>query len=376
MGLTEHSPAESLATRFTEWRGWKPWVVSFAAWTVLGLFTWQQRYFAVVLRGHDIPWIEPLPTALASAWLWALFTPAILRIAARYPLGEEGWVRTSLPVHLLAAACLAACDAVADHLLGPWVEPYPAQPVRSRFLRELFVNAFSYGAVVGVAHGLRFYTLYRERQAEAERLHAQLAEANLESLKAQLQPHFLFNTLNAAAELVHQDAEAAERMIARLGTLLRRSVETWREHEVELRTELDAVAAYLDIVSVRFPERVELKMRVDPEALDALVPPFVLQPIVENAVRHGIGPLRAGGLVEIACTVEGGRLTVSVRDDGQGAPPEPLSEGVGLSNTRRRLQTMYGDNCEFKVSAHPEGGTQVTLSLPFRSAKAVSPIAR
>jgi LytS/YehU family sensor histidine kinase len=199
---------------------------------------------------------------------------------------------------------------------------------------------------------------------QALRLHAQLSAARLEALRAQLHPHFLFNTLHTISELIHSDPDSADAMVVRLADLLRLSIDTNIEQEIRLQRELTVLESYIELHRMRHGDRLAVVVDVDRGLLDALVPPLLLQPLVENALRHGLAPRRTAGTVRIAASTRGLRLTLSVADDGVGLPRQ-FAEGVGIRNTRTRLQELYGDDYAFVVFAQPSGGTEARIDIPL-----------
>jgi LytS/YehU family sensor histidine kinase len=206
-----------------------------------------------------------------------------------------------------------------------------------------------------------------EYAGRAARLKASLTEARLDALKTQLNPHFLFNTLNSISSLMYTDTEAADRMMTRLSDLLRSTIQNNGAQEVTLREELAFVERYLEIEKIRFEERLRVRIRVDPEALDGLLPAFALQPLVENAVRHGIGPLESGGSLAIDGRRANGRLVVRITDDGAGAARTPVLEGIGLTNTRARLEELYGGAASLQTGSGNGGGFFAELDVPYRT---------
>jgi len=219
-------------------------------------------------------------------------------------------------------------------------------------------------ALVG-SFGYHFYRTFRDREQIASRLQAQLAQAELQVLKMQLQPHFLFNTLHAISSLMHKDLEAADEMMSRLGSLLRYTLESNGSQEVAMCQELEMLDHYLEIEQIRLADRLSVVRRIPPELLDVQVPNLILQPIVENAIRYGIAPRQSGGYVEIAAAQVNDNIRISICDDGPGLPERPI-EGVGLSNTRARLKQLYGENQSFAYANRSEGGVRVTLEFPSR----------
>jgi LytS/YehU family sensor histidine kinase len=249
-------------------------------------------------------------------------------------------------------------------------------PLRSTFTAtlatvlvvEFHFNVLTYCAILCISLALDYYRRYRERELRAYQLEARLAQAQLQVLKMQLHPHFLFNTLHAISTLMHRDVEAADRMIARLSDLLRISLETVGVQEVPLKQELELLEKYLEIEQTRFQERLGVKLEIEPETLDARVPNLILQPLVENAIRHGIIPRATPGLIEIHARRDNGTLQLEVRDNGRGLPAAEegtMKEGLGLSNTRARLKQLYGAEHRFSLCNNPAGGLVVSLTIPF-----------
>jgi signal transduction histidine kinase len=238
---------------------------------------------------------------------------------------------------------------------------------------QLFLAIYAVSVSVGSAWRLRQHAVERERKALE--LTASLSQAKLEALRLQLQPHFLFNTLNAIATLVHRDANAADEMITNLGDLLR-LVLAATETEVPLRRELDLVDRYLAIERLRLGDRLKVEREIDPHVLDAAVPPLMLQTLIENAVRHGLEPRRAPGTITVRATRDGERLRLVVADDGVGLPPIDVKterRGVGLVNTEARLHELHGAAARMVMLAPPEGGTRVEIELPCRRLAATAP---
>ncbi len=220
--------------------------------------------------------------------------------------------------------------------------------------------------MLGVYHAFASYMLYQERELEASRTKAQLTEARLHALKMQLHPHFLFNTLNSVSALLERHPADARRILAQLGDLLRASLRADARHVVTLENEIDFLGRYLDIERVRFGERLAVTMRIEPETRRAAVPSFLFQPLVENAIRHGIAPREDGGRMWISAERADGHLVIHVTDDGSGLSRRPPREGVGLSNTRRRLGELYGSDQVLSLDPRPGGGTDVRVEIPFR----------
>jgi len=320
--------------------------------------------------GERVVWWRPLLMNVLCYQLWVLITPLVLWLSRRFPLDSPTWRRSAL-VHLpasLVLGCLylALGQALVFHRFRP--ESYKPSSLGREYLlsiaANLHVEVLTYAVVVGLAHGARIYRDRRQREVRDAQLLASLSEARLTALKMQLSPHFLFNTLNAVSALVHDDPDAAERMLARLGDLLRDSLRNAGAQEVPLSEELPLLERYLAIEEVRFADRLKVRFEVDPEALGALVPNLLLQPLVENALRHGIARLEGPGEVVIEASRRDRALTLAVRNDGPPLP-ERVSEGIGLGNTRARLRQLYGEAQRLELRNAP-GGVVAEVWLPLR----------
>jgi two-component sensor histidine kinase len=363
-----------------------------------------------VLTGENIDWIQALRRSVNERFPWVLISPVVVFLAQRFPI-ERGKIFAGITVHLLA--CIGAL------MLCAWLSPTPRFPpgfrpqppfaggpenperfppgrgpeefpppnrelrsaepgrpgesfrpgVQRPFFRRLAIRAPAnipiYFVLVSVVHALTYSRRLEERERSASQLEARLTEAKLDALRSQLQPHFLFNTLNAISTLVHKDPAAADEMITNLSELLRAAMDT-TEQEIPLRRELDFLNRYLEIQQVRFADRLRVEKEIDALALDGLVPALILQPLVENAIRHGIEPQSSTGLVRIRVRREGNILRLSVRDSGSGAKEQNKEQpGIGLANSRARLQALYGDRAQLMLNSAPEGGFAVELEIPF-----------
>ena len=343
-------------------------MVYFVAWTIVALATTELQYFAQPPVGAQ-SYGHLVRLALASCWLWALFTPAILAFARRVRIDRWSWPRT-VPIHLIAAAVITFIDVAIIHEIAPLVNPgAPTNraPLYVMFLRQLFLYSVCYFVIVALGH-VRYYAgLSYERDLRAAQLEGQLAAARLTALQGQLRPHFLFNTLNMIAEQVYTDPAGADAMLTRLGVLLRSSfIDTDRER-VPLRRELELLESYVEIMQGRFRGRLTFDLDVDPVTLDALVPRFVLQPLVENAIKHGVEPREEGGRVGVMARKREGALLLEVRDNGDGLSAV-IREGTGVRNTRERLFHLYGEGHQrFELTAAPGGGTIAQLEFPFET---------
>ena len=325
------------------------------------------------LRGQPVPWVRVLRPGLLDAYLWAFATFAIFWLARRFPL-EGRRVLRSIAVHLVAAVALSLARAGFMAELSRHVDWLGARSFSRVFWGSSSVNFMFYALLLGIAHAVLYYERYRERERAAEQLARGLTEARLQALKMQLQPHFLFNTLNAISALIPAEAKPARRMLARLGDLLRISLEHEETQEVTLREEIAFLEPYLEIEQARLEDRLTVVMDIAPETLDARVPHLVLQPLVENAIRHGIAPRIEPGRVEISATSgpDDRFLHLEVRDDGRGVDrdnPVRSRRGVGLTNIQSRLEQLYDGEHRFALDDHPDGGVVVRITLPFRRAE-------
>lgn len=352
-------------------RRWLKWSAIFGIWTVFGFFFASQLALQNQLSENPVSFWRILSWQLFSGYVWFVFTPLILWLGNRFRFEDGGW-RSSVPIHIAASFAIAFVQLAVDAWVLPqlgYLRRFQPATFWDTFKIFLLVNLhFSiaiYWAVLSINEAIRYYRKYRERTLRTSQLEARLAESRLQVLKMQLHPHFLFNTLNAVSELIHRDPDAAERMIGDLSDLLRMSLDNLEIQEIPLSQELEFLQKYLDIEQMRFHDRLTVRMEIDPAALDSAVPNMILQPLVENAIKHGIGPRTSGGTVEIAAERSNGSLRLRVSDNGIGLPfgdVAQLTEGVGISNTRRRLRHLYGADHDFRIIA--DGGVRIELTLP------------
>ena len=351
-------------------RLWLETALIFAAWTVFGLLLANQLYMQAELSGRPASWERALRSTLLEAYLWAFATLVIFWLARRFPL-ERGRMLRSGAVHFAGAVVLSLARVAFVVELSRQVEWLGERSFSRQFWGVSHQHLTFYALLLGIAHAVLYHERYREREQAAERLAAGLTEARLQALKMQLQPHFLFNTLNAISALIPAEAQPARRMVARLGDLLRIALEHEETQEVTLREELAFLQPYLEIEQARLEGRLTVVMEIAPGTLDARVPHLVLQPLVENAIRHGIAPRIEPGRVEISATsgADDRFLHLEVRDNGPGVGRDPQTgtrKRVGLANIQSRLEQLYEGEHSFAIENHPEGGVVVRISLPFR----------
>jgi signal transduction histidine kinase len=305
---------------------------------------------------------------------FVLVTPAALWLGRRYRLDRTGW-RRAVVMHIAGAAAFSSAQIVQQSVVRTALQAYVGIDSSLAFnLSDAFLRTFDWGlalycGIVGLQHAVDYYSEMRARDLSAAQLETRLVEAQLQALQRQLQPHFLFNTLHAISALVYRDPGKADEMIERLSDLLRLTLHRVALAEVPLDDEVEYVRAYLAIEAVHFGERLAVRWCLDPRARGRLVPNLLLQPLVENAIRHGLEPRRQGGTIEIAASMDGDRLLVQVSDNGCG-PGVDMRERVGLGNTRERLVRLYGTGASLEVSPRRGGGTEVTVRVPGRPAAA------
>ncbi|HKA01739.1 MAG TPA: histidine kinase [Candidatus Solibacter sp.] len=355
------------------WRRWAvQFAVAFAAWTVLSIiYAAQQQRLTWISEDRNVPLWNVLWPAFKTYWICALLTPAAIEWTQRVELCGRRWARFAL-AHLAGFLAFVAAHAALRVLFFSVINPRTSIPVpRSLILvwRMAFLyfndDIFIYFPLVGGTLAYTLFTQSRRREVEQARLEAKLAGAELAMLKMQLQPHFLFNTLQAISTLVGRDPTAAKRTIALLGDLLRAVLDRAGEELVPLRDELELLDRYVQIELTRFGDKLLVELDIDPNALDCAVPSMILQPLVENAIHHGARSAHGRGEVRIKAGAYQGRLWLTIEDNGPGWQKDP-SGGVGLENTRARLTRTYGVNQKMLLEHREEGGARIRLELPGR----------
>jgi hypothetical protein len=340
-------------------------------WTFLALFFATKFYYAWSRGGIATTWTKHLWWQGMEWYSWAAFSPAIFWLLRRKERQRKGVAYAAV---LLGSAVVFALLHVVVLTTGARIEASAlgtgktwSQLFVIVFTNHFHSDVFTYAAIVSCWHAVNYFRKYREREAETARLQSALTESRLQTLRLQLQPHFLFNTLHSISTLNHEDPKAANRMIARLSELLRFTLET-TDQEIPLRQEIEFLRRYLEIEQIRFGPRLAVQIDVSPEVLDARVPTLLLQPLVENAVRHGIAPYAAAGKITVSARREDGTLHVTVVDTGPGADSEiaEAKAGVGLSNTRARLEQLYGKDHRFELRNAQPRGFIADLHLPYR----------
>jgi len=372
-----------------------PWSLVLGIYLFLALLSAGQTYvfFNLILQPGP-PGAPPPPPktfsmtaagALALSlgeWVvWLGLTPVVVALARRFPIRGGMFWPWDLARHLVIASLCLVIKAFSDAVITSWLGgPIPPQPFFSRILfcltTRFHINLLVYGGILGGYYAFVFYQKFREREWRTAQLEAQLAQAQLQVLKMQLHPHFLFNTLNAISSLIYKDAEAADRMITNLSELLRYTLDNIGIQEIPLREEIQFLQRYLEIEQTRFHDRLTIECDIAPDSLEAMVPTMIFQPLVENSIRHGIAKRASAGKITIQTRRRDPVLQLTVEDNGAGSVEKPAGEaqnGIGLLNTKQRLQQLYGPTHQFAMRFLPRGGVRVVLEIPYRAAGALAP---
>jgi len=358
-------------------RGRTKWILILCAWTMVGLLFAVRRIVLAKVEGTHVSWV--IESALELVWwyVWAAYTPLVMGLAKRFPLTGPRLV-LHIAIHTITSLSMAPLASVTDYFLsrgllqsafritGPGVLQF-LSPFGAGVLYMSFTGMLTYWLVVGLYQSMHFYQVAMERQTIAAQLETQLSHAELENLKSQLHPHFLFNSLHTIGILMQEDVDAAGHLLVSLGDLLRMALER-RENEITLQSELEFVGKYLEIELTRFHDRLKVHMDIPPDLLGVYVPSLALQPLVENAIKHGISVDSAAGRLEIAAKLHNGRVWLCVRDDGPGpAPGSRLRFGVGLTNVQSRLKQLYGDESSLELTGGNGRGCEAIITIPLRS---------
>jgi signal transduction histidine kinase len=347
----------------------------FAVATLLALFFATKDSIHQKTLGLRITWGKNLWWKAMEWYAWACLAPVIFRICRKFEFSVSPWRTVAVHLGCGAAAALLHCCVLTT---GARIEAQVLETGLSwiSLFKFIFANHFhenmlTYAAIVSAWYALEYYNQVRERERRAAELEAHLAQARLQALKSQLQPHFLFNTLNGIAALIYDDPKGAHRMLASLSELLRMSLQDHETQEVTLRSELEFGRRYLELEQIRFGDRLAIEWSIASETLDASVPNLLLQPLLENAIKHAIAPFSTSGRISISSRQDNGTLRLRVADNGPGlagSNGDAPRLGIGLSNIRARLQQLYGTAQKVKVSNGDGGGLIVDITIPFRSA--------
>ena len=332
-------------------------------WSILAVLFTPQHY----VLSRDVPgaphWSRLLLNNLVMFWVWGALTPLGLWFGRRFPL-ERPRVARHLLYLFVAGFALSCIHIVGVRYTSALLAGKPPRPWFDYFVAFSATGVLIGWAILAASQALTYFRRYQDRELR-------LVQAKLQSLKTQLHPHFLFNTLNAIAELIHGDAGRAERTLTQLSDLLRTALNRGEADEVTLKEELEFLSNYVDIQQTLLQERLKVRWDIDDETLDACVPAMLLQPLVENAIQHGIGPIASGGTLEISARRDGDEMYIVVQDDGRGLGQDVSGgrgkAGIGLSNTRMRLSHMYGAAHRFAIERRAGGGVKVSITMPFKT---------
>lgn len=357
------------------------WGIGAFIWALLS--TMETTFLFEMWReyGKPRPWIETARLPFVDYFfMWGVVaTPIVMYLANRFPIDRSNWRRRAL-LHLGFSFAVAAFLCTLHLPTHRFVYPKSDEHIgwslyRGYFYSNGFDYVTNYWAIACICFGFIYYRKFKDRELQAVTLESQLARAHLDALKMQLHPHFLFNTLHSISELMHQDINSADRVISRLSELLRLTLEKTGVQEVPLKDEVDFLEGYLDIERMRFRDRLTVIMDLSPETLDAMVPNMILQPLAENSIRHGIARRAGPGTMLLRTTKNGDKLHILIKDDGPGRSPaaNPTRVGVGLANTRTRLQQLYGQAQELRINTPEGGGFEVEISIPFVPAPEILP---
>jgi sensor histidine kinase YesM len=344
---------------------------------LIGITFAAQYYIYSMQKGYPMNWKDTLSEQIPFWMIWGLLAPLIFRFIQHVPIDRERWVRGVL-LHIPAAIVFSILH-LAIYLLILFVIQERELVENSKSLNKFLalisrlnfgMRAWSYLMLVAFAYAADFYQRYQQGAVRTSQLETQLAQAQLQALKMQLHPHFLFNTLNSISALIRKNVDAADAMIARLGDFLRLTLRSSGTQEVTIQQEVEFLKCYLDIERIRFQDRLSVEINIDPDVAQAKVPNLILQPVVENAIRHGIATHNDPGKIEISAQSNNSWLEVCVSDNGPGLPRKnngdaDIKEGVGLKNTRSRLDQLYGSKYKFELSDASGGGLEVRLRIPL-----------
>lgn len=351
------------------------WLGALGIWALVGLALSAEVFFNLKAWRMEASFLEVAFAQYARAFVWALLAPLVLWLRVRVPL-SSGHVVGGVTFHLAASIAVMLGYYLSRTIIFVMAGPSTPDGFWSFAMRNFFgrnlIDAIYYWAVLAAGYTFELHRRNKDGELKAAQLEARLIETELKALKQQIQPHFLFNTMNTIAVLVREGRnDDAVTLLARLSSLLRMSLELGNLAEVTIRQELEFIDRYIGIQKVRFSDRLTVKTEFEAATLDARIPYLLLQPLVENAIMHGIAPLARPGVVLLTGRVAGGRVHLEVRDDGCGFDPQEKarggSRGIGVVSTRERIAKRYGPTGEFRLQSEPGRGTTICISFPFRT---------
>jgi two-component sensor histidine kinase len=359
------------------------WIWNLSLWLGVGLFAATETVLTMRSEGMHHNWPALFFVLLVSRLPWAFATPVVLRLQRQYPSARLRELKTWL-VHLSACIAttvvVASWNALLEKMLNPWAYSTVAGPFpiiwQNNFYAGILESIFLYTVILITGQIIESRDRLLREETEKAHLSEQLAKAQLSALRRQIEPHFLFNALNSIAAQVRDGSnDSAVTMIAALSDVLRSVIADSNRQEVTLGQEIELLQKYLEIQKVRFGDRLQVMLDIPSELSFAMVPSFILQPVVENAIKHGIAKRARGGAIEVTALRMNGLLTLSVYNDGPTLPTDwqECSSGVGLSNLRQRLRGLYGDSYEFSIRNRASSGVEVSVSVPFRGGLSLCP---
>jgi len=345
--------------------------IIWGVWTIVALFFSTQVFMMYYSERQPIPYKQAFLVQGIGCFLWALVTPLVLWLARRFCIDRNQWFR-KVALHFVVSLVLVSALISLHFVIYMILAGRASSITPMRLVGYLYPNLdrwlLVYWLMLLMSHAFNYYNSYRKGELKASQLRTQLVQSQLEALKMQVQPHFLFNTLHSISALLSKDTDGARKMITRLGDFLRLTLENSGSMEVTLQQEIEFLNGYLEIERVRFQDRLTTEIRIDPAVLDARVPNLILQPIVENAMRHAVVNSRSGH-VEISAAARNGAVHIEVNDNGPGLHVDRTLEtrrgkGLGLTNTQARLVGLYGTAARFEMTNRPSGGLNVTIEIP------------
>jgi two-component system, LytTR family, sensor kinase len=350
----------------------RKWLVLFLGWSIFGWTMGMQTYVLSARAGHPIPFGLALEREMIYAYVWALLTPYILILGRSFPFGPKIWIKNG-GFHIFMGLAVSVFHKFCFHLATTYLESSARQPFSIQKVMEQVFSYIDYGVMVYwvlllIDYSLAHYRKSREQALRSARLETLLTHAQLQALKMQIRPHFLFNTLNAISVLIQKNPEVARDMVLRLSELLRMTLDREHKEEITLEEEMELINRYLEIEKKRFEDRLQIRVTIDGTSSRAIVPTMILQPLVENAMRHGAAKQRDATMVEIHGEHRDGLLFLRVCDNGPGASNGKITEGIGFSNIRTRLEQLFGNHQNFNFGNVEGGGFQAEIAIPFRTA--------
>lgn len=352
------------------WADWFNLPAYVLVWSIPGVAALSFYYLNQTVMAQPLNWSYALISTLPNWYIWAFLTPVIVKLSRSHPIDQDNWKQVLTTVHIPALVASMLVHSAVNLMLFRTTglhEEVSLGLYRVHFFTRIHANIFTYTAIVGLYSAWEYYRRYVSREAQTAALQIQLAQANLRALKMQIHPHFLFNTLHSVAALVRKsENRLAVNMLGQLGQFLRLALENKGQQEIPLEQELDFLRRYLAIEQTRFGDRLRVEIEMDEELQGAYVPNLILQPIVENAIHHGISPSMDKGVIRIFARLKDEVVSMTVADNGPGLRnPERLQKGVGVGNTQERLENLYGDQQDFSFRNGELGGLEVNIRVPF-----------